>query len=99
MTRRRLDAARMALTQALTRSQAATHRSDPDGRATQQHLFAAELKLRQAGCETLAGRVRVAADDDVSTSRVREELRETAQKIDAVREPDVVALADGGDGR
>jgi hypothetical protein len=96
MTRRRLDAARMALVQALTRSQAAGHRSDPDGRATQQHLFAAELKLRQAGCETLAGRVRVAADDDVSTARVREELRETAQKIDAAREPDVVALADGG---
>jgi hypothetical protein len=32
----------------------------------------------------------------VTTTRVREELRETAQKIDAVREPDVVALADGG---
>jgi len=96
MTRRRLDAARMALVQALTRSQAAGHRSDLDGRATQEHLFAAELKLRQAGCETLASRVRVAADDDVTTSRVREELRETAQRIDAAREPDVVALADGG---
>jgi len=99
MTRRRLNAARMALTQALTRSQAAGHRSDPDGRATQEHLFSAELKLRQAGCASLASRVRVACDDDVTTKRVREDLRETAQKIDAVREPDVVALADGGDGR
>jgi hypothetical protein len=96
MTRRRLEVARMALVQALTRSQAAAHRSDPDGRATQQHLFSAELKLRQAGCASLASRVRVACDDDVTTKRVREELRETAQKIDAVREPDVVALADGG---
>jgi hypothetical protein len=96
MTRRRLDAARMALVQALTRSQAAGHRSDPDGRATQQHLFAAELKLRQAGCASLASQVRVACDDDVTTTRVREDLRETAQKIDAVREPGVVALADGG---
>jgi hypothetical protein len=96
MTRRRLEVARMALVQALTRSQAAGHRSDPDGRATQEHLFAAELNLRQAGCASLASRVRVACDDDVTTTRVREELRETAQKIDAVREPDVVALADGG---
>ena len=96
MTRRRLDAARMALVQALSRSQAAGHRSDPDGRATQEHLFSAELKLRQAGCASLASQVRVAADDDVTATRVREELRETAQRIDAVREPDVVALADGG---
>lgn len=96
MTRRRLNAARMALVQALTRSQAAGHRSDPDGRAVQTHLFSAELKLRQAGCASLASRVRVACDDDVTTKRVREDLRETAQKIDAVREPDVVALADGG---
>ena len=97
----RLEAARMALTTAVTRSTAAERLTDPDGRATQQHVFGAELKLRQGGRPDLARRLEAALTDDVTTSEARCALREVAQKIDAELDPDVstasfVPASDGG---
>jgi len=87
--RGRLEAARMALTTAVTRSTAADRLADPDGRATQQHLFAAELKLRQGGRPDLARRLEAALTGDVTTPTARCAVREVAQKIDAELDPDV----------
>ena len=98
----RLEAARMSLTAAVTRSQAAAGPHDAEGCATQQHVFGAELKLRQGGRPDLARRLEGVLTDDVTTTAARRELREVAQKIDAELDADVttasfVVASDGGE--
>ena len=98
----RLEAARMSLTAAVTRSQAAADPNDAEGCATQQHVFGAELKLRQGGRPDLARRLEGVLTDDVTTTAARRELREVAQKIDAELDADVttasfLVASDGGE--
>ena len=98
----RLEAARMSLTAAVTRSQAAADPNDAEGRATAEHVFGAELKLRQGGRPDLARRLEGVLTDDVTTTAARRELREVAQKIDAELDADVttasfVVASDGGE--
>lgn len=100
----RLGAAKQSLTTAVTRSLDASHADDPHGRATQQHVLGAELKLRQGGRPDLARRLEAALSGDVTTSETRTELREVAQKLDAELDPDVstsafVVASDGGERR
>jgi hypothetical protein len=75
--------ARQALTNAITRSCDASTPGDPDARATHQHVFAAELRLRAVGCEALAERLASALRGDLTTAATRAEIREVAQLIDA----------------
>ena len=98
----RLEAARMSLTAAVTRSHAAGDTADADGRATQEHALAADMRLRRGGREDLAERVAAVLDDDVTTAAARHELRTVAQKIDAELAPAVstasfVPASDGGE--
>lgn len=90
----RLEAARLSLSSAVTRSRAA------DRDATEQHVFGAELKLRQGGRPDLARRLEAALTGDVTTASARAELREVAQILDAELSPDVdgafVVASDGG---
>ena len=97
----RLEAARMSLTAAVTRSQAAAHPDDAEGRATSEHVFGAELKLRRGGRPDLARRLERALAEDLTTSAARTELREVAQLLDAELDPGVsdtpfVVASDGG---
>lgn len=85
----RLEAARMSLTAAVTRSHAADTEHDPEGRATQEHALAADLRLRRGGREDLGDRVAQVLDDDVTTAAARREFREVAQQIDAELSPAV----------
>lgn len=99
-----LKNARMSLTAAVTRSHAAHHPKDAEGRATQEHALAADLRLRRGGREDLGDSVADVLDGDVTTADARKELREIAQKIDAELEPDVfthsfVPASDGGERR
>ena len=92
----------MSLTAAVTRSHAASHEDDPDGRATCEHALAADLRLRRGGREDLGDRVASVLDGDVTTAAARRELREVAQLIDAELSPDVstasfVPASDGGE--
>ena len=92
----------MSLTAAVTRSQAAAHPDDPDGRATAEHTLAADLRLRSGGRKDLACRVASVLDGDVTTAAARRELRTVAQLIDAELDPDVttasfVPASDGGE--
>ena len=92
----------MSLTAAVTRSQAAADPHDAEGRATQQHVFGAELKLRQGGRPDLARRLEAALTRDVTTTAARTEFRQVAQKIDAELDADVttasfVVASDGGE--
>lgn len=98
-----VEQARQSLAAAVTRSTAATHEADPDGRAASEHLFAAELKLRKGGREDLGHRLGAVVDDaDVTTSEARAEMREVMSKIDAELAPEVAATtafraaSDGG---
>ena len=98
----RLKAARMSLTAAVTRSQAASDPNDAEGRATAEHALAADLRLRRGGREDLACRVASVCDGDLTTPAARTELREIVQLIDAELEPDVttasfVPASDGGE--
>ena len=100
----RLEAARMALSQAVARSCDARLPTDPDGRATETHVFAAELKLRQGGRPDLARRLEAQLTGDVTTTAARRELREVAQLLDAELDPTVttaafVVASDGGERR
>ena len=99
-----VEQARQSLAQAVTRSTAASHAADPDGRAASEHLLAAELKLRKGGREDLGHRLGAVVDDaDVTTSEARAEMREVMSKIDAELSPQVAATtafraaSDGGD--
>ena len=97
----RLEGARMSLTAAVTRSQAAAHPNDAEGRATSEHVFAAELKLRRGGRPDLARRLEATLAADLTTSAARTELREVAQLLDAELDPSVsetpfVVASDGG---
>jgi len=85
----RVEQARQSLAAAVTRSTAASHEADPDGRAASEHLFAAELKLRKGGREDLGHRLGAVVDDDVTTAAARREFREIAQQIDAELSPAV----------
>lgn len=96
----RLESARMSLAQAITRSTAAGHPDDPDGRAAAEHVLAAELRLRRGGREDLGCQL-PSASGDVTSSDARVTMREICQKLDAELEPDVttgsfVAASDGG---
>ena len=98
----RLEGARMSLTAAVTRSQAAGHPDDAEGRATSEHVFGAELKLRRGGRPDLARRLEATLADDLTTSAARTELREVAQLLDAELDPSVsdtpfVVASDGGE--
>jgi len=99
-----VEAARQSLAQAVTRSTAAANPADPDGRATSEHLFAAELKLRKGGREDLGLRLGAVVDDaDVTTAEARAEMRQVMSKIDAELSPAVAgspfrAASDGGVG-
>ena len=100
----RLEVARMSLTAAVTRSQAAGHPDDAEGRATSEHVFGAELKLRRGGRPDLARRLERALGEDLTTSAARTELREVAQLLDAELDPSVsdtpfVVASDGGERR
>lgn len=101
----RIEEARMSLTQAVTRSQAASCPEDAEGRATKEHVLAAELRLRRGGREDLGHRLAGVLDDDVSDSEARVELRQIISKIDAELEPGVATVdsfrraSDGGVGR
>ena len=98
----RLEAARMSLSAAVTRSQAARHPDDAEGRATSEHVFGAELKLRRGGRPDLARRLEATLAADLTTSAARTELREVAQLLDAELDPSVsdtpfVVASDGGE--
>ena len=96
-----IEAARMSLTAAVTRSQAAGHPDDAEGRATSEHVFGAELKLRRGGRPDLARRLDATLAADLTTSAARTALREVAQLLDAALDPRVsdtpfVVASDGG---
>lgn len=96
----RLEAARQSLSSAIDRSLDAAHPRDADGRASAEHAFGAELKLRQGGRPDLARRLEAALTGDVTTASARAELREVAQLLDADLSPDgdgaFVVASDGG---
>lgn len=101
----RIEQARMSLTQAVTRSQAAANAHDPDGRATEEHVLAAELRLRRGGREDLGHRLADVLDGDVTRAESRREMRQIISKIDAELEPSVSTkrsfrrASDGGVGQ
>ena len=99
-----IEEAKMSLVQAVTRSNEAGSPADRPGRAAQEHLFGAELKLRQGGRPDLATRLEKVLSEDVTSSKARSEMREVAQKLDAELSPDVtttsfVTASDGGERR
>jgi len=98
----RIESARMALTSAVVLSQAAADPRDADGRASETHVFEAELALRQGGRPDLARRLEATLTGDVTTTGARTELRQVAQLLDAELDPTVstgsfVVASDGGE--
>lgn len=85
----RLKAAKQSLVAGVTRSYEAKHEYDDEGRATQTHVFGADLRLRRGGRHDLAQRVAAVLEEDVTTTEARAEMREIAQLIDAELAPDV----------
>jgi len=98
MTRSKLTQAREQLAAAHEDSLNAPRLASDAAQDAQEHLFDAELKLRQVGRVALASELKPALEGDVTAAAARQRIRDVADALDSELspEPSFRAASDGG---